>query len=770
MKKKTAAKKGTAGKQAAKARAASGATRAKSHAPAHPATHAHHVKKIRKEIHRARKELDKARRKILEAAATAKAAAQVPVPAPAPLPAPAPKPAQKAGGSPIDALKKISLGISFGKKTAPAPSAAPTPAPAAAPVAEAKPSAEPKPAEAPAPSTAPKPGKKAAAEKQPKTAAVPAPEEATEPKKGVLFVESPVDRMCYALENAPGNEMMLEALAAETGVDVASLERIGKILQEEDVCEMIYPVNVFSKPSIRLVAKQQKKALRHFEGDKLLSSYSLEESGVPANVEIWEARSEARPVYSIVVSAAGPYTEMFLNYLRDAMAREVPVLTEEITDPKKLAKLKGRFYAASQAKLAEELGSLVEDKRNMLAGMLLHRMYGLGEIELLMADNWLEEIGINSATEPIGVYHKKFGWLKTTMRIPSEEEIYNYASQIGRKAGRDITLLNPLMDANLLTGDRVAATLFPISSSGNTITIRRFARVPWTITDFISPALNTMSVEMAAFLWLCVQYEINIMVAGGTASGKTSALNTISALTPASQRIVSVEDTRELNLPKYLRWNWIPLTTRGPNPEGKGEVEMLDLTVAALRMRPDRVIVGEVRRKREAEVLFEAMHTGHAVYSTLHADNAVQAIRRLNEAPIEIPKTELDALHLMMVQYRDRRKGIRRTYEITELTSASGGEVVLNPLYKWRPRDDTFEKRNDSLRVFGELNMHTGMTVDEIKSDIGEKQKVLEWMLENKVTDIDKVGEVMNIYYKEPDSVVSAAKKKTPVAELLGEK
>jgi flagellar protein FlaI len=524
---------------------------------------------------------------------------------------------------------------------------------------------------------------------------------------------------------------------------------------------------VFSKPAIRLVAKQEKKPTSHFEGQTMLASYSLEESGVPANVQIWESKEEARPVYSILVSSAGPYTQVFLDYLRDALARDIPVLTEEITDPKKLAKLKERFYIAAQDRIKLELSDLPEEKRGILAGMLLHRMYGLGEMELLMSDNWLEEVGVNSATEPIAVYHKKFGWLKTTMFISSEEEIYNYASQIGRKAGRDITLLNPIMDANLLTGDRVAATLFPISSSGNTITIRRFARIPWTIIDFINPELKTMSIEMAAFLWLAVQYEMNIMVAGGTASGKTSALNTISALTPASQRIISVEDTREINLPTYLKWNWIPLTTRGANPEGKGGVDMLDLTVAALRMRPDRVIVGEVRRQREAEVLFEAMHTGHAVYSTLHADNAVQAVRRLVEPPISIPKTELDSLHIMLVQYRDRRKGIRRTYEISELTSAAGGEITLNPLFKWRPRDDTFEKRNESLRVFEELNLHTGMTADEIRTDLKQKQSVLEWMLKNEVSEIDRVGEVMNLYYKEPESIIAAARKGTPATDLI---
>ncbi len=144
--------------------------------------------------------------------------------------------------------------------------------------------------------------------------------------------------------------------------------------------------------------------------------------------------------------------------------------------------------------------------------------------------------------------------------IPTEEQVYNYASIIGRKVGRQITNLAPLMDAHLLTGDRVNATLFPISSAGNTITIRKFAREPWTIIHFIDPKNNTLSKEVAALMWLCMEYELNILFSGGTASGKTSLLNSVMPFIPPTQRIISIEDTRELLLPKYL--HWIPLTTR----------------------------------------------------------------------------------------------------------------------------------------------------------------------------------------------------------------
>lgn len=279
--------------------------------------------------------------------------------------------------------------------------------------------------------------------------------------------------------------------------------------------------------------------------------------------------------------------------------------------------------------------------------------------------------------------------------------------------------------------------------------------------------MNTLSAEMAAFLWLCMQYEVNMLVVGGTASGKTSTLNTLCALIPPSNRTVTIEDTRELILPQYLRWNWVPLTTRNKNPEGQGRVSMLDLMVTSLRMRPDRIIVGEIRRRREAEVLFEAMHTGHAVCSTMHADTASQVLRRLTHPPIELPMAELESLQLIVVQYRDRRKEIRRVYEISELIVSPVEAVVLNNLFKWKPRTDTFEKVNESSRILEDLNLHTGMNPKEIRKDIEDKIEILEWMDASKISSVDDVGAVIGLYYKSPDVVLDAAEKKLPLSKVL---
>ena len=165
--------------------------------------------------------------------------------------------------------------------------------------------------------------------------------------------------------------------------------------------------------------------------------------------------------------------------------------------------------------------------------------------------------------------------------------------------------------------------------------------------------------------------------------------------------------------------------------------------------------------------MFEAMHTGHAVYSTMHADTGEQLIRRLTNPPFEIPTTELESLHLVVVMYRDRKTGMRRVYEIDEVNIGVGGEINLNRVYRWRARTDTFEKINDSVRMFGELNMHAGMDIDEIAAEIEQKSKILEWMKKHNVNTVDKIGSIMAVYYKDPSVVVNAANKNLKPESIL---
>ena len=1030
---------------------------------------------------------------------------------------------------------------------------------------------------------------------------------------------------------------------------------------------------------------------------KIIETYKVIADFVPATVTIMDITEENVPIYEVTMPEFDVGTKALLGKIMEDLARVIPVSVEETTDPKKMDELKTRFFDAAKKEISKKFPRMTSESINIFSGVLLHNMYGLGDIEIILADLLLEEIVINNSLTPIAVYHKKYGWLKTTKTLNKEDEIYNLASQIGRKSGRQISLLNPIMDAHLITGDRVAATLFPISTQGNTITIRKFSRSPWNIITLIKN--KGISKEMVAFLWLALQYELNVMVAGATATGKcmtgdtlvhlkngkripirdvvesafanqkilmndsweyvevnnlnvlsldqenlqivpakvervwrhkapetlfnletssgrtitvtgehpffflnengslekiradhlekgqriavprkiscitkekenlwsyiendpllfvperkeqvkmmskkllekyglkyqkdltkkfgikpqrfrywtqenaiplqmytklrkeseikdnypylksktssekikipeispdllrfialviadgylhkdkvsikfsnnnkklleeflilaqnlfgvtgsisypkervscsvvhssalsrvlhlacripygkkarkvvipefllsqgkesilaflsgmidcdgyvgpyyieissrsksllqgistsllqlgvishmshtgnsrltiygydsivklkniplvkedkkrnlhallnkgtqktynkdtipalhkmiirtrnemglsqkafahelqvcrqavshwergvrnpslsniaeiaesfgegfpfftkmrdsdvfwdeihavtpitnhkeeyvydftvrehhtflageipfiahnTSVLNALVALIPPNQRILSIKDTREIFLPESLHWNWVPMSSRTPNAEGQGAISMLDLMIASLRMRPDRIIVGEVRRKDQVETMFEAMHTGHSVYTTIHAETVQQVLRRLLEPPISIPKTELESLHLILIQYRDRRRNLRRSLELAELLAGGKEEMEVNYLYRWRARKDTFEKINQSIRVFEDLNLHTGMTQQEIMKDLNQKEQILQWLLDNNVENIDLLGKIMKIYYKTPDVILEAAnKKQKPEAIVL---
>lgn len=592
------------------------------------------------------------------------------------------------------------------------------------------------------------------------TKTVPAGETSAE---GLTQTKTPIDTIFDALEK--NRTLDTEEAAQIARIDSGTVEQIAKLFESDGVLEIEYPASLTKKPVMRLKNPVPSK-LAEIPSGKTVQKYGITVDFVPAEISIIISPGEARPTYAVKMPSIGNYTKRFLDFIKDEVAENMPIDLEEILDPKKSKKLKERFFYELSAHLGRYFPNATKEMLNMLSGVLLHEMYGLGDIEILLGDDLLEEVGINSSKTPITVYHRIYGWLETNLLPGTEDEINNLSSQIGRKVGRDITVLNPILDAHLLSGDRVNATLFPITSEGNTITIRRFARKPWTIIDFIGNA-HTMDSEMAAMLWLAMQYEMNVIIAGGTASGKTSTLNTILALVPTYHRIISIEDVREIVLPKYLEWNWVPMVTRSPNPEGLGEVTMLDLMVTSLRMRPDRIIVGEMRRKKEAEVLMEAIETGHSIYSTIHANSAYQVLRRLAEPPMSIPLMQIELIDLIVVQYRDRKTNKRRTYEIAEVEQTSTGQgLQINTVYKWVPRSDSWEKLNKATKLITLLNMHTGMTEDEINTEIMRRKEILDWMQRQDITDLDTIGFLVKLFYSEPAEIRKMAEKNMPIEKV----
>lgn len=490
---------------------------------------------------------------------------------------------------------------------------------------------------------------------------------------------------------------------------------------------------------------------------QVIETYTVGTGELKIETSIINKPEEFVKAYYLNFPSYGPGTNALLANLKKSLVEET-VSRTGVFDVNVMERMKEKFKEKAEKALTRELPKTDEETKKALVEILLHEMLGLGKIEFLLSDGNLEEVVINRSSEPIWVYHKKYGWLKTNVTIDKEEDIENYANIIARRVGKQITILAPLLDAHLITGDRANATLFPISSKGNTITIRRFRRDPWTVPDFIKN--KTTSAEMMALIWEAMEYELNIIISGGTASGKTSLLNICMPFIQPNHRVLSMEDTRELMLPDFL--HWVPMTTREPNPEGKGGVSMLDLLVNSLRMRPDRVIVGEVRRQREAEVMFEAMHTGHSVYTTIHANTADETITRLTNPPVSIPVSMLDAVHLNIVMFRNRRLGSRRVLEVAEFIPEKRGkelDIKPNVIFRWRSTDDRIVAHNESIRLLDELSLHTGLSRMEIQQETREKQKILEWMIKFDIHNINEVGKIMAQYYQDSEAITKLVEK-----------
>jgi len=481
------------------------------------------------------------------------------------------------------------------------------------------------------------------------------------------------------------------------------------------------------------------------EKRNVLATYNFVSDNIPITITVYTKKGEFVPIYDVSIASISKTTEAILERVRHELTSKVSLGMVDILNTKKTGVIEQGFADAIAFLISKHFPTADEETQQFLRSYLIQKSLGMGQIEVLMDDENLEEIAINGGNKPVWVYHKRLGWLKTTIVLENDEQILRYSTMVGRRVGRQISILEPLMDATINTGDRVNSTLMPISVEGNTMTIRKFASKPWTGIDLINT--QTISLDAASLIWMGIQYELSTLIAGGTATGKTSMLNAIANFFPPNQRIISIEDTREIQLPSFL--HWIPMVTRLPNPEGKGEVSMLDLLVNSLRMRPDRILVGEIRRKREAEVLFEAIHTGHSVYATVHANDAEETIARLTNPPIDIPRTLLPAISMIVVQFRNRRTGVRKTFQVAEIMPDASPRVLMQLDIK----SGQLQKANESIRLIETLQTFTGLTKQEIDADLKEKQGILRYLVDENINTVDDVGKVMAQYYSDKDGL-----------------
>jgi archaeal flagellar protein FlaI len=370
---------------------------------------------------------------------------------------------------------------------------------------------------------------------------------------------------------------------------------------------------------------------------------------------------------------------------------------------------------------------ITADRVAILHYYIRRDLSGYGPLEVLMRDPALEDISCNGHDLPVFIYHQEYGSLPTSITF-TENELNQFVLKLAQKANKQMSLSNPMVDATLPDGARVQITYSEVvSTKGSSFTIRKFRAEPMTPLNLIR--FGTYDARTLALLWLAIEHRKSILIVGGTASGKTSTMNAVSLFIPQNAKVVSLEDTREIQLPHK---NWLPTQTRELNAEGiKGDIDLFSLLKACMRQRPEYIIVGEVRG-REAQTLFQAMNSGHSTLSTIHAGSVHEAVNRLTHDPINVPPVMFQALDLVVVQsiYTIGKTRIRRCLSIHEIEVTKTGEINPISLFEWDVQSDTFRREFGKSRVLNEIAFHCGWDEQELERQLKKREEFFTWALE----------------------------------------
>ncbi len=476
-----------------------------------------------------------------------------------------------------------------------------------------------------------------------------------------------------------------------------------------------------------------------------IDSYPIYSKYVFASVHILDAENEDESTYYI--------NEPSLTETEKEIVKEVlnklqyfPITKEEEKESEEI--------------LRDKMDQIMDDFRIKLEGTEYYRVlyYVLRDsilferITPLMYDSQIEDISCNGYKKPVYIFHREHTNLKTNIQFDNPEMLDRFVIKLAQQCGKHVSIAEPMIDATMPDGSRIQMTLGrEVTDHGSTFTIRKFRQEPITPINLIK--WGTFSTEQVAYLWLCIENKKSLIFAGGTASGKTTSTNAVALFIPPKSKVVTIEDTRELTLPHI---NWIPGITRTTIADVSRSVEMYDLLKAALRQRPEYIIVGEVRGK-EALTLFQAMSTGHTTYSTLHADTFNGVIHRLENPPINVPRPMIEALDIVSIQsevYVGENR-FRRNIEIAEITDLDPQTKMLrtSTVFNYDGIKDT-HVRIGASKALEDIKQSRGWDSNELQEELDRRKAILDYMIENDIANFSEVSNIIYAYQTNPEKTL----------------
>ncbi len=454
--------------------------------------------------------------------------------------------------------------------------------------------------------------------------------------------------------------------------------------------------------------------------------------------EVWEPQLDTRE-------------RELLDMLKDSLQR-----TLEYEWDKMAEKDKKEYLEEAVESFIHSRGLRLEPaSRDKIVYYIIRDFVGYGPVEVLMSDPKIEDVSCDGTNIPLFIFHQKFESIKTSVIFTDEDILNSFVVMLGQRCAKQLSVANPILDGTSVEGHRVQATYSKeVTTRGSSFTIRRYKEKPFTPVELIK--FGTASPEMVAYLWIAVENGKSMMVCGGTASGKTATLNSAALFIRPGAKIVSIEDTREINLPHE---NWIPGTTRtgvgerGADGKAGGEIDMYDLVRAALRQRPNYILVGEVRGA-ETYTMFQAMATGHPTMSTMHADSVKSMVNRLENPPINTPRILLTALNFVIIQTHARIGDsiVRRIKQVVELVGfePETNELITNTVYEWDAATDTFVYKGHSF-LFDEIMEMKNMTHEEMEAEFQRRIDIINYMVQKEITDFREIAKIVVSYYQYPE-------------------